>query len=192
MRPDQALPVDPGQALERLLELEARGQLPPLLFFWGHTARANHPGPWVLSQWWPAPFILDGQEYRHAEAFMMAEKARLFGDRETRDRILQAEHPGEVKKLGRIVRGFDGQVWDEHRYDVVVRASMAKFGQDDELGRYLRSTSPDVLVEASPVDRIWGIGLSAKDPEARRPSGWRGLNLLGFALTHVRGVIEAG
>ena len=84
------------------------------------------------------------------------------------------------------MRGFDASVGTAHRYGVVVRASRAKFGQNPELGRYLESTRPRVLVEASPVDTVWGIGLGAGDDRARRPSEWRGLNLLGFALTEVR------
>lgn len=162
------------------------GRLPAMLCFWGHTAKADHPGPWVLSQWWPVRFSVDGQVYRHAEAFMMAEKARLFGDQGTRERILAAEHPGEAKKLGREVKGFDEHVWSAHRYGIVVSATSAKFGQNPELASYLRSTSPKVLVEASPFDHIWGIGLGAGDERAGQPSEWRGLNLLGFALTEVR------
>lgn len=172
--------------MQRLLELEAAGVLPPLLFFWGHTAKAEHPGPWVLSQWWPAAFEVDGTTYRHAEQFMMAEKARLFGDEETRRDVLSVDHPAEAKKLGRQVRGFDEEVWTSQRSEIVLRASLAKFGQDPALAAYLRSTAPRVLVEASPVDAIWGIGLSAGDDRARRPSEWLGLNLLGFALTEAR------
>lgn len=178
--------------MEQLLELEIAGNLPPLLCFWGHTAKADHPGPWVLSQWWPAPFEVDGQTYRHAEAFMMAEKARLFGDEETRRIVLLADHPGEAKKFGRSVRGFDENIWATARYDIVLRASLAKFEQNEALGRYLRSTSPAVIVEASPHDRIWGIGLSAGEEGAHTPSQWRGLNLLGFALTHTRKLLAFG
>jgi ribA/ribD-fused uncharacterized protein len=117
---------------------------------------------------------------------MMAAKARLFGDDRSLARILDAVHPGEAKKLGRAVRNFEDSVWREHAYDVVVRANVAKFGQHDELRRYLLSTAPRVLVEASPRDRVWGIGLSAHDMRSARPSEWRGENLLGFALTEVR------
>jgi ribA/ribD-fused uncharacterized protein len=192
VRQEALLPGDPTLAMERLLELEVAGDLPPLLCFWGHTAKADHPGPWVLSQWWPARFHVEGQTYRHAEAFMMAEKARLFGDEETRQLVLLAAHPGEAKKLGRSVRGFDDETWTAARYDVVLRASVAKFGQNEALGSYLRSTGPAVLVEASPPDRIWGIGLGAGDEGARTPSQWRGLNLLGFALTHARKLLAVG
>lgn len=100
---------------------------------------------------------------------MMAHKAWLFGDGETTARILAAEHPGEAKKLGREVRGFDGAVWDEHRYGIVVRGNIAKFGEHPEMKDFLLGTRSRVLVEASPVDRIWGIGLAADDERAASP-----------------------
>jgi len=184
--PFAAATTGPEEWLERLLAAEVDGSLPEFLFFWGHTAKADRPGPWVLSQWWPASFTVDGVEYRHAEAFMMAEKARLFGDDETRRRILAADHPAQAKDLGRRVRSFDEQAWEQARFAIVVRANLAKFGQHRLLRRYLLSTAPRVLVEASPHDRVWGIGLGANDDRARRPSEWRGANLLGFALTSVR------
>lgn len=179
-------PDDPAKWLARLLERELDGSLPDFLFFWGHTARADHAGAWVLSQWWPVNFEVDGTVYRHAEGFMMAEKARLFGDDDALRRILAAEHPAEAKRLGRTVRGFDEATWNASRYEIVLRGNLAKFSQHDALCRYLRSTAPRLLVEASPVDTVWGIGLSGQSEQARRPSEWRGLNLLGFALTTVR------
>lgn len=178
--------MDPDAAFDQLLAAEAAGRLPRLLCFWGHKAAADHPGPWVLSQWWPAAFEVDGIDYRHAEGFMMAEKARLFGDAATLERILAADHPGEAKKLGRLVAGFDHDVWERHAFDVVVRGNLAKFGRHPELGAYLLGTGTKVLVEASPVDRIWGIGLPADDRRAQAPSEWLGRNLLGFALMAVR------
>lgn len=117
---------------------------------------------------------------------MMAGKARLFGDTQTERQVLEAPSPARAKALGRQVRGFDEAVWAERRYALVLAVSLAKFGQDAELGAYLRGTGNRVLVEASPLDRIWGIGLAADDPRSRRPSAWRGLNLLGFALTEAR------
>lgn len=181
----------PDRQLEALLEAEIAGELPSFLLFWGHTAKAEHPGPWVLSQWWPSPFVADGITYLHAEGFMMAEKARLFGDERTRRRIITAEHPAEAKKLGRLVSGFDETVWESARFDVVVQGNLAKFTQHGDLRRYLVSTAPRVLVEASPRDGIWGIGLSAQNVKATRPSEWRGRNLLGFALITVRSQLSA-
>ena len=129
---------------------------------------------------------MDGISYPTAGHFMMAEKARLFGDDETVERILQTPDPGTARMLGRTVRGFDEVRWRETRFDIVVRANRAKFSQRPELCAFLHSTRDQVLVEASPHDRTWGIGLDAADPRARDPRRWRGLNLLGFALMEVR------
>jgi len=121
---------------------------------------------------------------------MMAEKAALFGDVETRSKILQAHTPGAVKALGRSIRNFDEAVWVANRFSIVVRANAAKFRQDPSLGEFLQHTSTCILVEASPVDRIWGIGLAQNDEKASNPNLWEGLNLLGFALMQVRDGIE--
>ncbi|MDP9861486.1 MULTISPECIES: NADAR family protein [Streptosporangium] len=162
------------------------------LFFWGHRPpRAGGVGAGCLSQWWEAAFTVDGHVFRSAEHYMMAHKAWLFGDGETAARILAAGHPAEAKKLGREVRGFDEAAWDEHRYEIVVRGSTAKFGAHPELRDFLLGTRGRVLVEASPVDRIWGIGLTADDARAASPATWRGLNLLGFALMDARDTLEA-
>ena len=176
----------PADPMAELVAAEARGRPPRFVFFWSERAAGDRPGPWVLSQWWPAPFGVDGVTYRTAEAYMMAEKARLFGDDAALAAILAARHPGAAKAAGRLVTPFDSAVWDAHRYDVVLRGNLAKFGTHPDLRAYLLSTAPKVLVEASPVDRIWGIGRAADDPDAARPSRWLGQNLLGFALMEVR------
>lgn len=118
---------------------------------------------------------------------MMAEKARLFGDLDSVAEILAAGNPGEAKKLGRAVRNFDEKIWRQNRSRIVVEANLLKFGQNPELAAFLLNTGGRVLVEASPVDRIWGIGLAADNPAAQNPNLWKGLNLLGFALMDVRG-----
>jgi len=148
-------------------------------------------GKECLSQWYPAPFTLEGDRYATAEHYMMAEKARLFGDLDAASRILKVEHPSEAKKLGRGVRGFDEALWKERRFEVVVRGSIAKFAQNPELGSFLKGTGSRVLVEASPKDTIWGIGLSEKNPHAQSPLEWRGLNLLGFALMMARAQLSS-
>ncbi|GIJ76723.1 hypothetical protein SAMN05443287_108237 [Micromonospora phaseoli] len=157
------------------------------LFFWGHQPqRDGSIGPGCLSQWWPAPFTIDGQRFATAEHYMMWRKATLFDDHATAARILTASHPHAAKTLGRQVAGFDQQVWEQHRYDIVVAGSVAKFGQHPALHTYLLGTGERVLVEASPLDRVWGIGLAADHPHATDPARWRGLNLLGFALMQTR------
>ncbi|GAA2625144.1 hypothetical protein GCM10009863_44690 [Streptomyces axinellae] len=117
---------------------------------------------------------------------MMAHKAWLFNDGDAAKRVLAASHPGEAKSLGRQVQGFEEDIWHEHRYGIVVRGSIAKFSQSPEVRDFLQSTHKRVLVEASPLDRIWGIGLAAGDERALPPASWKGLNLLGFALMEAR------
>ena len=160
---------------------------PRYLLFWGHRPRRPEVvDKACLSQWYPATFTLNGVSYPSAEHYMMAEKARLFGDDAAEAAVLAATHPGAAKRAGREVRGFDEARWVAARFGIVVRGNVAKFGQNPALGEFLRGTGERVLVEASPVDRIWGIGLAAKDPAAQDPARWRGLNLLGFALMEAR------
>ncbi len=123
---------------------------------------------------------------------MMWRKSLLFGDASHAQQILQARTPAEAKALGREVEHFDDALWREHRWEIVVSASLAKFSSDDELRAFLVGTSRRVLVEASPVDRIWGIGMAADSEFAKVPERWRGLNLLGFALMEAREQLSAG
>ena len=158
-------------------------------FFWGHRAEEGsegRPGPWCLSQWWPAPFEYDGDLFPTAEHFMMWKKARLFGDSAVAAAILKTNDAGEAKELGRKVRGFNEPPWIRHRDGVVRAGNLAKFAQHATLGDYLLSIGADVIAEASPVDAIWGIGVRSTDPRARDPRRWPGLNLLGFGLMWVR------
>jgi len=174
-------------SVEDLLRALEDGATPKYVLFWGHQPSSDGSiGKGCLSQWFEASFQVDGQTYLTAEHFMMAEKARLFGDEEARASILAAGTPARTKKLGRGVKGFDDALWEQARFDIVVRANEAKFSQNRALRDYLITTGDRVLVEASPVDRIWGIGLAANDERALEPRAWRGLNLLGFALMAVR------
>jgi ribA/ribD-fused uncharacterized protein len=182
-------PAVPAEARdhEALTALVARKARPKYLFFWGHQPqRDGSIGQGCLSQWWRSEFTVDGITYATAEHWMMAGKARLFGDEATLARILGTSHPNVAKKLGRQVRGFDDGAWIRARRELVVEGNVAKFGQDPALRAYLLGTGSRVLVEASPVDRIWGIGLAADDERAADPARWRGPNLLGFALMEAR------
>jgi ribA/ribD-fused uncharacterized protein len=157
------------------------------LFFWGHQPeRDGSAGAGCLSQWWPARFTADGQQFASAEHYMIWRKAVLFGDETMAGRILRAPHPKAAKTLGGRVERFDQAVWNQHRYEIVVTGNLAKFGRHKQLRDYLLTTGERVLVEASPQDRIWGIGLGRDDPAAADPRRWRGANLLGFALMDVR------
>ncbi|MEU3018434.1 MULTISPECIES: NADAR family protein [unclassified Nocardiopsis] len=172
-----------ARSVEDLLRVDGRVKY---LHFWGHRPPAAGVSASCLSQWWPADFSVDGVSFPTAEHFMMAGKARLFGDAEAHDRIVAAGHPRDAKTIGRQVRGFDQRVWERERFEIVVRGSVAKFGQNEDLLAFLLGTAQRVLVEASPRDRIWGIGLGRDHEHAERPRHWRGRNLLGFALMEAR------
>ncbi|WP_336083903.1 NADAR family protein [Nocardia sp. SSK8] len=175
------------ESVEELCRVVAGGGRPKYLAFWGHRPqRDGSVGSGCLSQWWPAAFVVDGVEFATAEHYMMWRKAVLFGDGATAERVLAVAHPAEAKKLGREIGGFDEGVWERERFGIVVAGNVAKFGGDARLRRYLLGTGDRVLVEASPRDRIWGIGLAADDPRAADPGQWRGANLLGFALMRAR------
>ncbi|MEV5354267.1 NADAR family protein [Streptomyces sp. NPDC086081] len=181
--------VDSREALIRAVRAGARVRY---LHFWGHRPRPDgRIGPSCLSQWWPSPFTVDGVAYATAEHWMMAGKARLFEDAAAERAVLAAGHPAEAKKAGRLVRGFDEATWARERFRIVVEGSVHKFGAHPELRGFLLGTGERVLVEASPVDRVWGIGLAADDEAAMDPERWRGPNLLGFALMAARERLRA-
>lgn len=158
--------------------------------FWGHRARSDGQlSDSVFSQWWPCRFEAAGQPYASAEQYMMAGKARLFGDDQALAEILATDDPAACKALGRRVRGFDDVRWRGARFDLVTLGNAAKF-RDDPLRAYLLATGDEILVEASPRDRIWGIGLGRDSDAARDPTRWRGANLLGFALVRARAILR--
>ena len=165
----------------------------PHLYFWSHEGPADRDvGKSCLSQWYPARFRVDSVAYPSAEHYMMAEKARFFGDSAKRQQILQAPTPAAAKALGREVGNFDADRWSQARVDIVIAGNLAKFAQNPALEAFLMGTGDQILVEASPVDLIWGIGLAENDPAAADPWAWRGENLLGFALMAVREKLIAG
>ncbi|BCB91349.1 NADAR family protein [Phytohabitans suffuscus] len=179
--------MTPKERLTALRDAELDGRQIKLAPFWGHRPTASgSAGPGCLSQWWPAEFTVDGQAYATAEHWMMAAKARLFGDDDALAAVLAARSPAAAKAAGRKVRDFHEQKWVDERYAVVVAGNLAKFGQHEGLRAYLLGTGDRVLVETSPYDRIWGIGMGPNNPDVASPLKWRGLNLLGFALMEVR------
>ncbi len=139
-----------------------------------------------FSQWQMCQIDLWGQNFNCAEQAMMYAKAVLFRDQPTASLILAATDPGKQKALGRQIRNFDDGVWDSRKTTIVHEINLAKFDQNKGLRRKLFQTAPKTLVEASPLDCIWGIGLDAQTAAATPESEWPGQNLLGQALTHVR------
>jgi ribA/ribD-fused uncharacterized protein len=175
---------EPRYTREKLAE--ATGKLEDAVFFW---KPGNSPKD-CFSQWQPSAFTVDTDHYSWAEQHMMAEKARVFQDKEMRGQILSAGDPREIKALGRKVSGFSSEVWDAVKHAIVLNGNYAKFAQNADMRDSLLQTGDKVLVEASPLDVTWGIGLSANNPHACVPAKWRGKNLLGFALMEVRDEIR--
>ena len=173
-----------------LLTQAGKGTCQKFLYFWGHRGRADAVVTKAcFSQWWPSPFEVEGKSYASAEHWMMAEKARVFKADEIYAEILDTKSPGKAKALGRKITTFDQRIWDGCKYDIVVRGSYHKFSQNTDLAVFLKNTGERVLVEASPVDKIWGVGLAQDDPLIETPSKWRGENLLGFALMSARDLL---
>lgn len=139
-----------------------------------------------MSQWYISPMTIDGVTYNCCEQFMMAEKARKFNDTAALAAIMGETDPFKQKKLGRAVKNFVKEEWDAACRPVVYRGNLAKFEQNDELKKLLLATGDAILVEASPVDRIWGIGLAPNHPSVCDPTKWRGTNWLGEAIMQVR------
>jgi ribA/ribD-fused uncharacterized protein len=156
--------MDEGSVIERFT------------FFWH--------GP--FSQWHPARFVVDKVIYTCAEQYMMASKARFFDDRQALRLILESTSPRAQKQTGRTVRNFDAGKWNAVAREFVYTGNKEKFTQNADLWEKLKSASGTTLVEASPYDRIWGIGLRADDPRAQRRETWQGKNWLGETLTRLR------
>jgi len=176
---------------ELITQLDS-GRSLEFLYFWKDTPKiAGTIDSSCLSNWYPAVFTIDDIEYPTVEHYMMAEKARLFKDDNIHAQILKSNTPREAKNLGRTISGFNSRLWNKHRMTIVIAGNFAKFSQHQELKGFLIHTHPAVLVEASPYDRIWGIGLKADDPSAKDPFSWQGENLLGFALMEVRDLLMA-
>lgn len=186
--------IQPHEArtIEELVGVWNTGVVPELICFWGHTElEPGVVGKECLSQWVPSPFTdpATSLTFKTAEHWMMAMKAALFNDQESFNRIMDCETPHEAKALGRKVKNFDEQLWTEESYKVVVQGNLLKFGQNKNMGQYLRLTGDRVLVEASPYDRIWGVGMRASDVTYHHPQDWKGMNKLGFALMEVRATL---
>lgn len=161
------------------------------IFFWGNQpSKDGGITKSCFSQWWESPFTVDGIEYKTAEHWMMAKKASLFGDTEAEQRVLSCVTPAEAKKIGREVTGYNNVIWLENRFDIVKQGNYHKFSQNEELKTFLIGTGDRILVEASPVDAIWGVGMAADDSDIYNPEKWKGLNLLGFALMEARDLIN--
>ena len=173
--------------IEWLKERIENGDTLKYVFFWGHTNKyQEEAGKFCFSQWFESAFTVDSITYKTAEHWMMAHKALLFGDTRIFEQIIQCNKPGEAKELGRSVMGYNDETWNENKFEIVTKGNIHKFNQHPKLADFLLKTDNRILVEASPLDNIWGIGLSQDDKDIDNVYAWRGENLLGFALMRAR------
>jgi hypothetical protein len=140
----------------------------------------------IFCQWSQYTMVEEDITYYSCEQYMMAKKAKLFNDEKVYDMIMSEEYPPVQKELGRMVSNYNQDVWDKHKFDIVVNANYLKFTQDETLKELLLDTGDKTIVEASPYDTIWGIGLSCDDDKILDESNWQGENLLGKAIMKVR------
>lgn len=158
------------------------------LFFWSQFGPKNTITKACFSQWYPCEFVVDGIQYNCASQYMIAEKARLFGDEESLAKVMamSADMESEMTNVDKEIKVTDSSVWNEQKFGIVVKGNMAKFSQNERLKKFLVGTGSRVLAEANPIDRVWGIGMRESDKEIEDPEKWYGINLLGFALMVVR------
>lgn len=154
---------------------------PGFQFFWHEYDPSG-----VFSQWYKAPFEIEGIWYKTAEQYMMAKKALLAGDLQRYTLIMNEPDPAKCKQLGKQVKNLNVGAWDRCKEEVVYHANLAKFSQNEDALQALLSTGEKILAEASPYDTIWGIGMEASDPNSTKPEKWKGKNLLGKVLMKVR------
>jgi ribA/ribD-fused uncharacterized protein len=174
-----------------LIQKQEEGESFKFIFFWGNENKYNEEvGKFCFSQWFESHFINENIIYKTSEHWMMAQKAKLFNDQYTFDKIILCNKPGEAKELGRQVINFNAEIWEKHRFEIVKTGNIHKFTQNKKIGEYLVKTGNRILVEASPIDAIWGNGLSQDSKIIENVSEWRGLNLLGFALMEVRDLLK--
>ena len=139
-----------------------------------------------LSNWYLSKFTVNDVEFSSMEQYMMYRKANCFGDKSIAAQILATDDVAEIKALGRLVSGYDDNYWSGIRQIVVYEGLLAKFSQNEDLKQQLKNTETAVLAECAVRDRIWGIGLSMKDPNRLDRMRWQGQNLLGYTLMMVR------
>lgn len=154
-------------------------------FFWRPWKEDNG----FLSNWFISPFTINDIKYNCVEQYIMSSKAEIFRDKEIKDKIMATKDPRKQKALAKEIEDFDEDVWNEHKIQILYEAVYAKFSQNNELKKLLLETNNSILAEASPYDKVYGIGLSKDDKRAREVEKWKGSNILGNTLMQVRGEI---
>ncbi len=148
-------------------------------YFYSHRKKGGE-----FSQFYPSKFQVDGYKYCCAEQYMMAQKAKLMGDRASFSKIMNEKNPIKIKSLGRRITPWNQKKWEKNRFKIVLDGNMHKFSQNPRLAKKLKATGTQTIAEAAPKDFVWGIGISFKD--AMQGKSGKGMNLLGRILMKVR------
>ena len=142
------------------------------------------------SNFYPIEYKLSGHTFTSSEQGFMYGKAILFNDKKHAEQILYSKNPQNAKRLGRQVVGFDQKTWNKNKENIMYDNCYAKFKQNQDILVTLLKTKNKILVEASPTDKIWGIGLAEKDASKTPVKYWPGENLLGSVLMKVRSKLQ--
>lgn len=161
------------------------------VFFWQAFSSGNRMTASCLSQWYESTINIDDKIYCNMEQYMMACKAILFNDERILKKIMNESNPKYIKALGKKVSNFDETVWSNARYNILVKGNYYKFLQNPKMKDFILGTGDSILAEASPYDKLYGIGFKQESSNARNPLNWKGANLLGFALMEVRDLIRS-
>lgn len=180
----------PVYSTTSIIEERQEGEIRELISFWRPRQLGNQVDKSCFSQWYMIDFYVGYMQYCCMEQYMMSKKAELFGDVNMMKMIMDTDKADEIQKYGRRVKNFDEEIWNRFKFPIVLTGNYYKFSQIPELRRFLLGTGNALLVEASPYDKVWGIGLKADDERALNPDTWKGKNLLGFALMEVRDEIN--
>lgn len=148
------------------------------VFFYGSSE--------IYSNWHRCRFIIEGITFNCSEQAMMYYKAKMFRDYDTANKILKSKNPREQKQLGREVKNFDESYWINNREEIMYRILYEKFTQNEDFKKELLKYKQHEFVEASPYDKIWGIGLDQTNDLILDESNWRGQNLLGKCITRLK------
>lgn len=145
-------------------------------FFWGG----------IYSNWAPSDIVVGDKTFNCVEQYMMYKKAEVAGDTESMQAVMNTQMPNEQKAIGRRIKNYDDAKWAAVRYEIVKEAIRAKFTQHADLKEKLLASGNKHIVEASPYDVVWGIGMGEDHPDRFDESKWRGDNLLGKCIMDVR------
>ncbi len=183
--------MKPHYTIKWLTEQFESGNTLNFIYFWGHSKKPGETvGKFCFSQWFESPFTVNTIVFKTSEHWMMANKALLFGDTNNFQKIINCENPGEAKEFGRQVLGYDDGIWNEKKFEIVKMGNIHKFNQHPDFAEYLLKTENSILVEASPVDPVWGIGLSQESEYIDNIYAWPGQNLLGFVFMETRDFLK--